>query len=64
MYTRQRERCPPVYGTASPKGNNAELKHHGLGAVRSGMARLASSWAASRSDYSIKAMVWDNAYVW
>lgn len=48
---------PAVYGTGSPKGNNAEMKTDGW--------ELSLSWRDSFKlggkpfDYSIKAMVWD-----
>ena len=52
---------PAVYGTGSPKGNNAEMKTDGW--------ELSLSWRDSFKlggkpfDYSIKAMVWDNRTV-
>ena len=52
---------PAVYGTGSPKGNNAEMKTDGW--------ELSLSWRDSFKlggkpfDYSIKAMVWDSKSV-
>ena len=52
---------PSVYGTTSPKGNNAELRTTGW--------ELSLTWRDSFKlggkpfDYSIKAMVWDNRTV-
>ena len=52
---------PSVYGTTSPKGNNAELRTTGW--------ELSFTWRDSFKlggkpfDYSIKAMVWDNRTV-